>query len=345
MVLSGLFLIAVISAGLMGYAVQRGATCTVAAIGEYVEHGKVNRLRALLETALWVGGGLLIARWLGVLPALPNGYPLSGWTIVGGIMLGLGATLNGACLFGAIARIGNGEWAQLAAPLFFYLGLVSFVPLFRMPIAHSIPPTPIAAMSPALAAAAVVMIGYLAWRLWDIFGHRHVSQPRLHRVWRPHEATLLIGVTFVILLVTFGFWTYTDLLADLSLHRMRNVVSRIILFIALFAGATLGGLTAGRFKLRSFEPIALARSASGGLLMGWGGALTPGGNDWLILVGMPLLWPYAWVSVTAMCATIALLLRWAKQRASQHPARCAGCVDTNSEFRQTLFRRVVVHVR
>jgi toxin CptA len=39
--------------------------------------------------------------------------------------------------------------------------------------------------------------------------------------------------------------------------------------------------------------------------MGWGSLLIPGGNDGLILVGMPLAWPYAWLAFATMCATIA----------------------------------------
>ncbi len=42
--------------------------------------------------------------------------------------------------------------------------------------------------------------------------------------------------------------------------------------------------------------------------MGWGTLLIPGGNDGLILVGMPLLWPYAWVAFLTMCITIGLAL-------------------------------------
>ena len=40
--------------------------------------------------------------------------------------------------------------------------------------------------------------------------------------------------------------------------------------------------------------------------MGWGSLLIPGGNDGLILVGMPLLWPYAWVAFACMCLAIGL---------------------------------------
>lgn len=38
--------------------------------------------------------------------------------------------------------------------------------------------------------------------------------------------------------------------------------------------------------------------------MGWGSLLIPGANDGLILVGMPLLWPYAWLAFFTMCVTI-----------------------------------------
>ena len=39
--------------------------------------------------------------------------------------------------------------------------------------------------------------------------------------------------------------------------------------------------------------------------MAWGGLLVPGSNDGLILIGMPLLLPYAWAAFLAMCGAIA----------------------------------------
>ena len=45
--------------------------------------------------------------------------------------------------------------------------------------------------------------------------------------------------------------------------------------------------------------------------MGFGAAMVPGGNDKLILFGLPLLRPYAWIGIAAMTAAIwvGLLLR------------------------------------
>ncbi len=47
--------------------------------------------------------------------------------------------------------------------------------------------------------------------------------------------------------------------------------------------------------------------------MGWGSLLIPGSNDGLILIGIPLLYPYAWLAFATMCLTIAAAL--AAQRA------------------------------
>jgi len=41
-------------------------------------------------------------------------------------------------------------------------------------------------------------------------------------------------------------------------------------------------------------------------MMAFGSLLIPGSNDALILIGMPLLWPYAWIAFLTMCTSIAL---------------------------------------
>ena len=50
------------------------------------------------------------------------------------------------------------------------------------------------------------------------------------------------------------------------------------------------------------------RAVFGGALMGLGSLLIPGSNDGLILIGLPLLRPYAWLAFASMCAAIALVL-------------------------------------
>ena len=311
------FVAAALAAGTMGFAIQRGGTCTVAAMEELVSERRVTRLLALGEAALWVAGGLLVAAALHRLPSMPSGYATTAGTVFGGALLGLGAFVNRACVFGAIARFGSGEWAYLLTPVGFFFGCLSVGTVFGR-TAHA----PADSSSPVLMAAATGALAFGAFALWrlarPLLGarrrpHDARAAVRLHRslarqIWSPHAATSVIGVAFVLLFLLVGSWAYTDVLAEAAGGRAGDLPARACLLLALFAGAVVGGATAGRFRATRPEPAALARCLAGGVLMGWGSLLIPGGNDGLILMGMPLLWPYAWVAFATMCATVALAL-------------------------------------
>jgi len=315
------FLCAALCAGLMGYAIQRGATCTVAAVDEVVSERSFRRLLSLCEAALWVAGGLIVAQVLHLLPKMPAGYAVSVWTVIGGALLGLGAFVNGACVFGAIARFGSGEWAYIVTPLGFYIGCLTVAPLFGAPMPHKLDHG-----SPVLQAPAWVALLFVAFALWRVvrpwlgagagsMGQRwHEAIAR--RVWSPHAATTVIGVTFVVMLLLVGGWAYTDVLAELARGMSASVAARSLLAVALLLGAAFGGWTAGRFRSTRISAPQLLRCFVGGVLMGWGSLLLPGGNDGLILVGMPLACPYAWIAFLTMCVTIASaqLLRRSRAR-------------------------------
>jgi len=312
---SSAFLLSALCVGVMGFAIQRGATCTVAAVDEIVGRRGFRRLAALVEASVWVAGGLLVARWLHVLPQMPPGFELSGWTLLGGALLGLGAFVNGACVFGAIALFGSGRWAQLFMPLGFYLGCLSVGYVFEPPSRGALPYGSPVLQAPTWVAAA--FLGFVGWRLVrSLLANRanavassalwRVREAFASRVWSPHAATTVIGVTFLFTLLLAGAWAYTDLLTALARGMADNVVARCLLALALLIGAAWGGWTAGRFRGTRPTLGQAFRCLAGGLLMGWGSLLIPGSNDGLILVGMPLLWPYAWAAFLAMVVTIAV---------------------------------------
>lgn len=307
MVFSLAFVAAALAAATMGYAIQRGATCTVAAIAEIVEHGRARRLLSLGEAALWVAGGLVVAQSFGLLGRLPHGHTISPWTVAGGVLLGLGAYINGACVFGAIARLGSGHWAYALTPIGYFAGVATFGS-FGLAMMSPVRETgAVTFASPWLAAAFGVFALYRLARLAGVFaGSRDKPLPaRLAgHVWAPHEATIVIGITFVVLFLSVGAWTYTDLLADLAQGMVPSLPGRIALFVMLIGGACLGGWTAGLLGRHRVSTAQLAKCFAGGLLMGWGSLMIPGGNDGLILVGLPLLWPNAWVGIAAMALTI-----------------------------------------
>ena len=101
--------LALVCAALMGLAIQRGGTCAVAAVDELMSRQRPVRLFAISEASFWVGGSMLLMHELGRLTQLPTGYALTRWTLAGAAVLGLGAWLNRACMFGTLARLGSGQ--------------------------------------------------------------------------------------------------------------------------------------------------------------------------------------------------------------------------------------------
>ncbi|HVP88916.1 MAG TPA: YeeE/YedE thiosulfate transporter family protein [Casimicrobiaceae bacterium] len=313
MLTSAAYLFAALAVGVMGFAIQRGATCTVAAVDEAVTKRSFRRLASIVEASLWVLGGLLIAQSLHWLGTMPGGYAVGWVTVLGGALLGLGAYVNRACVFGAIARLGSGEWAYVMTPVGFYVGCLSVGAVFSFAAPPLLPHA-----SPVLEASAWIALLFvllLLGRIGQLLLAKRPGEPaprwreRLaQRVWSPHAATTVIGITFFFSLLLAGAWAYTDVLAELARGMASNVFGRVLLLVALFVGALIGGWTAGRFRSRRISLPQLAKCFAGGVLMGWGSLLIPGGNDGLILVGMPLLWPYAWIAFLSMCTAIALAL-------------------------------------
>jgi toxin CptA len=307
------FAIAALCAALMGFAIQRGGTCTVAAVEELVQRRGATRLLALIEASAWVGGGLLVLDHLGALPRMPGAFALSAGTLAGAAMLGLGAFVNRACVFGAIARFGSGEWAYAATPVGFYAGSLVAVTFAPAAAAMRLDAPSLLFGVPGVLTWAV--LAFVAWRIGAPL-HRHRGMLRAWlgaHAWTPHAATLVIGVTFIATWVLAGAWAYTDALADLARGATRDLAARLLLAACLLAGAAIGGWTAGRFRAMRVEARTLLRCFAGGAAMGWGSAWIPGSNDGLVLIGLPLLRPYAWAAFATMCLSIGVAM-WARMR-------------------------------
>jgi len=308
------FAAAALCAAVMGFAIQRGATCTVAAVDQLVRQRRATRLLALVEASLWVCGGLLLAQRLAPPAPLSAGYALTARALAGAVLLGLGAFVNRACVFGAVARFGNGEWAYALTPAGFYLGCLAAPALFGAAAPPRLPQGSFVASAPPALAWGVAAA--FAWRLAAAAranGTGGLKALLRERLWSPHAATSVIGVAFLAMLLLVGAWAYTDALADLARGMARGLGARLLLAACLLAGAVAGGRSAGRPRPAAGAAGSPARCLAGGALMGAGSLLIPGSNDGLILLGMPMLWPHAWAAFGAMCASIAAA-QWAQAR-------------------------------
>ena len=279
-----------------GYAVQRGSICAVAAAQELADRRPQRFLSfffcaAVALTAMALGALLGLDRF-----AFYHGSADLWLPVAGGAMFGAGAWLNGRCAFGTIARLGSGEAARLGTIAGFLLGFAAAprVGLHGPPASFE---SPLAAIAPgavlAVAGAAAIVLGLTLRREPTPSG------------WSPFAAMGVIGLVNGVLLVIAAGWPYTNLLMDLAAAAGMELAWRSALAGIFIAGAVAGALAGGGFEPALGNWRFWLRCLAGGVVMGMGASLVPGGNDTMLLVGLPLLLPSFALAYAAM--TLALL--------------------------------------
>lgn len=303
-----LLLLAAALAFVAGFALQRGGICAVKAVRDVVERGRWSMFLAFLECAAWALIALILADASGVmaLAEWPR-HPSTLAALAGGALFGLGALVTGSCAFGSAGRLAAGELSFLAWPPGFVAGAAISHTLGAE--AGTAAPMAFGLSGAAFIALAAALAVFAAWRLWrlrraDLRPAALAAQAAAPH-WPPALAMAAIAVANVGLILILFSWPYTTLLVDLAFGRGEDVAARTLLAVAFFAGAWAGAASAGRFKLRGAGLKSIAARFAGGALMGAGAAMIPGGNDALVLLGLSLLQPYAFVAYAAMLAVVA----------------------------------------
>jgi toxin CptA len=292
---------------LMGVGVQRGNTCTVVAFDDVLHRRSPDRLLAIAYCWLWVAGGLALVKLTTGFTLGAQLFPVTVWSVIGGLILGIGAVVNGACTVGTVARIGSGEYAYGLTPVGFFLGCVLAPHVFgRTATSH----IGTAATTTSLDHPVAALLGLavvVALTVRRLATHERESlRDFLHKAWDPRTALMIVAVLFVVVVHIYGAWAYTDLLGDVAKGADKQVVERFALFATLLAGAIVGGRTLRGTRL--IGPLAprVIRCTLGGLLMGIGFSLAPGAFDGMTLLGQPLLLPFAWAVMAASYVTVVL---------------------------------------
>jgi hypothetical protein len=307
-------------AALLGFAAQRASICNVRAVAEVIGSRTGYMLASIGKSVLWVVVITIPFLWLmpGAAAAL-GGWRLSWISLLGGLLFGIGAAVNGACAFSTLARLADGQLAMLGTLGGFLLGVAGFeifagVGLLFAPAAGM--PLVGAVLEAAGATAAVVLMlwgAYEASRLWRT---RDAAPPlralAVAAQYRLSTAAMLIGLANGVLYLVDGAWGYTGTLQQ-SIEgwlqiRMWPRSAQWILFAAMFAGMLLSTWQRRSLRIAPAPPGVWLRTLAGGTLMGLGAALAPGGNDALILYGIPSLSPHALPTYGAMVVGIAVAL-------------------------------------
>ena len=230
------------------------------------------------------------------------------WTVLaGGALFGMGAGLNGACALGTVAQLTRGRTEYLATLVGIFLGAIAAV---RLGI-----------RSDATIPSILSKPGWLGWAALAAFGA--IALPvvqHMRRAGRSPRLRLTTVVSFAVLGIcggilhgTAGEWTYTSLLAgaaqpavDPALPQSHTVA--LVCTLALFAGGISAAVRLRRFALARPRAWPCAAKLAGGATMSFAATMIPGGNDMLLLSGLPSLNSNAWAAYVAMMAALSLLL-------------------------------------
>jgi toxin CptA len=229
-------------------------------------------------------------------------HDIDGLVLLGGVLLGLGAWLNDACVFGTVARLGKRDLHYLLTPVGFFAGNLMLV-RWGWDIQRN-PHFAMAAWPHGMIGGALLFASLVVSAL----AVRRVRKEGLGigTLWDYRHASIAIGLAYLLIAMVRGPWAYSDALGAMARSGMLESLGSLILFLAVVTGSVLGGHR--QAPPVPFERGRAIRCFSGGLLMGIGGSLIPGGNDALVLQGLPWFQPYAVLALAAMMLTIAACL-------------------------------------
>ena len=303
-------------AAVLGFAAHRASVCSVRAVAEMLSSRTAYALAAIAKSGLWAFA--IIGAALSFMPsagAQLGGWPLSGTAAVGGFLFGIGAAINGACAFSTLARLADGEGRMLATAAAFMIGVLCYAILVDLHwLERPVPGLALVGAHSEWALAPVLLLPfgvYEARRLWRTRAPTaHFFAFVLAPQYRLSSAAMLIGMTSAAVILISGSASYTVTIQQVveALRGMGDfpAVGRWLLLSAMIGGMLLSTIQRGSFRLDLTPRWRWLRNAMGGLLMGVGTAVTPGGNDTLVLYGIPTLSPHALPTFIAMLLGIGL---------------------------------------
>lgn len=311
--------ISCVLASILGFAAHRASVCTVRAVAEMTHSGTGYMLASIVKSAVWIFA-ITIPVFL-LVPQTSMG--ISGWqltftAIFGGLLFGTGAGINGACAYSTMARMVDGEVGMMITVVGFALGVLIFIGL----VGTNVVARPVAApgkvpdmlvYAPYITAVLFVWVAYEAIRLWRTRPEAATLRSMiLAPQYRLSTSALLIGLASGAIFLLFGSAGYTTTLQQVIEGyfgtRPPPAYGRWIVLCAVVFGMLLSTWQRGSFRIDWRPRWSWSRNILGGTLMGLGTALLPGGNDALVLYGLPSLSPHALPAYAALIVGIFVAL-------------------------------------
>lgn len=314
-----LFTLAVlITSFLVGFAMKRGGLCTYAAVLQIVHYKRLERMMIFLGAGAWSTLIIVPLYW-----SMPNLISLSLThhqvltALLGGTLLGIGAFLNKGCFFGTFVQLVSGNLNYLAT----LLGLSTGVIIIHLYLNNLIPTnlTMTSITKPGLTSF-IWLFSMGVFALFMVFSIKLPGDGFINKLtglctlnWQSSFAMIIIGIGGGLLYGTVNGWNYADVLTNTTTKMINQNTAGPSLIalsstISMIMGGIIAAVTAKEFAIKPARLPIIISCFTGGLLMGSAALLTPGGNDGLLLKGIPSFAPHALIGYFSMVVVMLVLV-------------------------------------
>mgnify|MGYP000111263717 CR=1 FL=1 len=309
---------------ILGFVANRTTLCAVKAVDEILFKRQAKVLASFGRIIIWAFGMTIILEWsLGNVPTEAPKYTLNLQSLLGGFILGTGAVLNGGCALHTLIRLGRGDLGMLisltgiSVSVFVLKGI-------QLLVSPSIIVTSTTSSftidAPYKFVLSILVLIWMASELFRLFRHFKPSELRtrlLAECYQLPTASAILGVCNGILFAVVGNWSYTyTLLTSVKVFTseqssQENTVHLLLWALAftLLAGIAVSSFFKGKLSIFYKPQTKWLRYFIGGMLMGLGALLIPGGNDVLLLSAIPGGSPHAIPAYLCMLIGIGISLK------------------------------------
>jgi len=306
-----------------GFSVRRGSICLVRATHEIIERKPPKTMLFVME-AMTVALSITIPAMI-FFPdqiSLAPSYEITFYLFTGAVLYGVGAAVNSACALGTLNQLMNGRMEYIATILGLAAGFMIFLNFDLIYTIQKLKSTGNADLNILF----FLPLMFIVWSvvLFQIIRFMKQSgETKLKKfqqyltspVARDFIGVSIFGLCGGILYLLLGrSWDYTKFIMDLEEHLHAgflpdsSILPVLTTTLALVSGMAIATVLSKNFKFQPGTLKAFMTRFSAGILMGFGVGLIPGGNDTIILHGIPGVAFHAPFALMIMMGSIAFVV-------------------------------------
>lgn len=303
-----------------GFATRRASLCLVRATTEIIERKPAKTMFFVVEAmvialSITIPAMLFFPEYI----SLASSYSISPYLFAGAFLYGIGAFLNGSCALGTLNHLMSGK-IQYAASIvgiafgfFCFLMIKEFIALEK---SNNI-------MSVSYKFLFLLPLMLVVWSVSFLQIRKFLKENKEDKlkkikrymtssVVRDYIGVLIFGLcSGALYLILGGSWDYTSFIRMVEIVILEqggmglNMKPIMVTTFSLVAGMAAASLLSKDFNFKKAAPKEFVVKMISGSLMGFGAGLIPGGNDTLILHGIPGLAIHAPVALVIIMVAVA----------------------------------------